>query len=65
MMMSPRMENAALAYQKAVVLMQCPGRDLFQARGIGVHWKIDVNKVAMPNSPTNVSKIQQIIRNGR
>ena len=45
---SPKIENAAFAYQKAVVLMQVPGIALFQDRGIGVHWKIEPPSVAMP-----------------
>jgi len=39
-MKSPMMLAVALAYQKAVRLMQVPGTVWFQTRRIGEHWKM-------------------------
>lgn len=44
--MSLKIFEAALAYQKAVRLMQSPSRPWFQIRGIGVHWKMVAKMLA-------------------
>lgn len=44
MMASVAIEKLALAYQNLVILIQVPAIASFQAREIGVHWKI-VEKV--------------------
>lgn len=46
MMISVAMEYPALAFQFIVREMQVPAMLLSQARGIGVHWKMDDAVVA-------------------
>lgn len=46
MSMSVAMENPAFAYQFLVRLIQVPGMDLSQARGMGLHCQIDDAVVA-------------------
>jgi hypothetical protein len=47
MITSVAMEKPAFAYQFIVILMQVPGIDLSQARGRGVHWKIETKTDAV------------------
>lgn len=44
---SVEMEKMALAYQLYVSEMHVPGMERFQARGMGVHWKMEDAVVAM------------------
>lgn len=54
-MTSVAIEKPALAYQLSVTLIQEPGINLFQARGTGVHWNMEAQKVATINAHIIVS----------
>ena len=64
MMISPKMENPALAYQKIVIFKHTPLILLSHVRGIGVHWKTDARVVAIPKRITNVNRSLQMTRKG-
>jgi hypothetical protein len=63
MMTSVAIEKPAFANQFCVILIHVPGMLLFQARGIGVHWKIAAKVVATIYDITIESITQQMMRN--
>ena len=62
MTISPRIEKPAFVYQKIVVFRHVPGKALFHARGIGLHWNADPSVVAIPNAATKASNMKEIKR---